>query len=271
MTTILGFELTANISTLFRELPFLERPAAAAAAGFDLVECWWPFASPVPTTTEVDEFERALGDAGVGLAGLNFYGGNMDGGDRGVLCWPDSVDLFAQTTVVLAGIAERTGCRVFNALYGQLLPGFDLDLQASTAIANLRVAVDAVGSLGGTVVLEPLTQGTAGSYPLIRAADALAVVAQVPGTGLLFDTFHLTNNGDDLLAVIAKDGDRVGHVQVADSPGREQPGTGIIDFPAVFRALADSQYRGRIGVEYIPTIPTVDSLGWIEPLKAEVE
>ena len=114
---------TVNCSILLTELPLLERPAAAKAAGFDAVEFWWPFETSVPTDAQVAGFENAIKDAGVQLTGLNFNAGNMPGGDRGLVSWPARSSEFQDNIDVVAGIGERLGCKAFNALYGNRVDG----------------------------------------------------------------------------------------------------------------------------------------------------
>jgi hydroxypyruvate isomerase len=136
--------------------------------------------------------------------------------------------------------------------------------QAACALANLSAATEALPS-SATVVLEALTVGENGDYPLTTCAEVASVLAETgPGVKLLFDTYHLTNNGEDLLACVDRYSAQIGHVQLADSPGRHEPGTGSIDFPAVFRALSANGYRGVVAAEYRPEGATVDGLGWVE-------
>ena len=267
-----GLRFAVNLSILFTELPLLDRPAAARAAGFDAVEAWWPFPEPVPPAADVDAFVAAIEDAGVALIGLNFYAGDMPGGERGVVSRPDRVDDFRASVPVLADIARRTGCRGFNALYGQRLDGVDPAVADDTAAANLAFAAGAVAEFGGTVLVEPLAQDENGAYPLLTSGDVLAAIDRVEkehgatGLRLLLDTYHLTRNGDDPLAVIAAHADRVGHVQIADAPGRHQPGTGETDFGAVFAALRDHGYAGYVACEYKPSGPSADSFEWLREM-----
>ena len=264
------FELVANVSLLFGELPMLERFDAAAAAGFHRVEAWWPFARAVPDRAEVDAWVSALEGAGLELTGLNLFAGDMPAGERGLVSRPDRQAEFAANLDVVADIAERTGCRAFNALYGQRVAS--LEHQDVTAIENLALAVRRLSPLGGTILLEPLSRGLNGAYPIETAAEAIAVldrlrdVVGADGAALLFDTFHLTNNGEDLVAVIRRYADRIGHVQLADAPGRGEPGSGTVDFAAVLAALADVGYDGLVAAEYKPTTATVETLGWIDGL-----
>lgn len=270
--TSYGFRFAVNLSIVFTELPLLDRPAAARAAGFDAAEAWWPFPDPAPSRADVDAFVDALEDADLALIGLNFYAGDMPGGERGVASWPDHTEEFRASVPVLTDIARRTGCRAFNLLYGQRRDDVDPALADDTAAANLAYAGDAVAELGGTILVEPLTQGENGAYPLLTSADVLAAIERVqaahgtPNLRLLLDTYHLTNNGDDLLAVITAHADRIGHVQIADAPGRGQPGTGNIDFAAVFAALRDQGYDGYAAAEYKPVGPSADSFEWLREM-----
>jgi hydroxypyruvate isomerase len=131
---------TVNCTILWPDLPPLERPAAAKAAGFDAVEFWWPFESPVPADSEVTRFEDAIIDAGVRLTGLNFSAGNMPGGDRGLVSWPSRSAEFADNIEVVAGIGERLGCKGFNTLYGNRMHGVSAQEQDAVGMENLNKA-----------------------------------------------------------------------------------------------------------------------------------
>jgi hydroxypyruvate isomerase len=251
-----------NCSIMFTELPLLERPEAAHAAGFDAVEFWWPFADAVPGDAEVDAFVRAVRDAGVRLVGLNFFAGDMPGGDRGVLSWPGREQEFADSADVAAGIGGQLGVAGLNALYGNRIEGVDQERQDELATANLAVAAAAAGRIGAVALVEPVSG--APRYPLRTAADALAVVDRGPdNVALLADLYHLTVNGDDVDAVIAKHAGRIGHVQIADAPGRHEPGTGEIPLQAQLDALADAGYEGWVSLEYKPEGSTMDGLDWL--------
>ncbi|MFF1877093.1 hydroxypyruvate isomerase family protein [Leifsonia sp. NPDC058230] len=264
-----SYALAANISLLFTEVDLLDRPAAAAAAGFEAVESWWPFNGPAPAASDVDAFVSAVEDAGVALTGMNLYAGDMPSGERGVLSDPSRVDEFATALRVAADVAGRTGCAGFNALYGQRIAGMDPDAQDRTATANLTRAVRVLGDLGGVVLIEPLSRGLNGAYPLESAADALAVVHRVreasgrDAIAFLFDTFHLANNGEDLSEVIRRYVVDIGHVQLADAPGRGEPGSGTIDFEAVLDGLSEAGYTGTVALEYAPTSTTETSLAML--------
>jgi len=255
-----------NLSMLFTELPLLQRPAAAAAAGFGAVEIWWPFSQAVPTDTDIDAFVGAVRDAGVQLVGLNFFAGDMPGGDRGLVSWPARSAEFRDNIDVTIGIGEQLGCKAFNALYGNRVDDSTAAEQDDVAIENLVAASAAAGRIGGTVLLEPVSG--AARYPLLTAADTFAVIdraaaAGAADVGFLCDLYHLATNGDDLDAVITKYGSRVAHVQIADSPGRGEPGSGSLDLDGHLNALADAGYTGWVGLEYKPTTDTESSLAWL--------
>ncbi len=256
----MAIRYAVNCSILFTELPLLQRPAAAAAAGFDAVEFWWPFTTA--SDTEVDAFAAAVQDAGVRLTGLNFAAGNMPAGDRGLVSWPGREAEFRDSVAVAVAIGERLGTPVFNALYGNRFDG--ATGQDDVADANLAFAAAEAQRVGATVVLEPLSG--AGRYPLRSAADALAVIDRVPGVALLADLYHLAVNGEDLDALPALV-DRIGHVQIADAPGRHEPGTGSLDLPRHLAALTDAGYDGHVGLEYVPTTTSAAAFDWLAPTK----
>jgi hydroxypyruvate isomerase len=255
---------TVNCSILFTELPLLERPAAAVAAGFDSVEFWWPFAESVPGDADVTAFERAINDAGVQLTGLNFNAGDMPGGDRGLVSWKGRDAEFRDNIAVVAGIGERLGCKAFNALYGNRLDEHTPEAQDEVALANLVAAAEGVAGIGGTVLLEPVSG--ADRYPLKTAQDALDVIGKVHAEGpqnikLLADFYHLAVNGDDVAAVIENHAKDFGHIQIADNPGRGAPGTGELPLGEWISRSRQLGYQGPIGLEY--KAPAEQAFGWL--------
>jgi hydroxypyruvate isomerase len=256
----------ANCSLLFTELPLLQRPVAAKAAGFDSIEFWWPFDSPVPAERDVDSFVRAVGDSGVALRGLNFFGGDLAGPDCGVLSIPDRSAEFRDNIDVAVDIGARLNVRVLNALYGNRVPGVDPAKQDETGLENLRLAASEAARIGATVLVEPVSGPK--PYPIRTAADALAVVAAAradgpANIGFLCDIYHLAVNGDDPLRVIREHAAGIGHVQIADAPGRGEPGTGTLPIGDCLAELDAAGYDGWAGLEYRPSTTTLDSLRWL--------
>jgi hydroxypyruvate isomerase len=262
-----------NCSILFTELPLAERPRAVRAAGFDAAEFWWPFATAIPSDREADAFTASLRDAGVQLITLNFFAGDMPGGDRGIASWPGRADEFRDNVQAAAAIGRQLGCRAFNALYGNRDPAASPGSQDELAVENLAYAADAVAGFGGMVLIEPLSG--ADRYPLRTADNALAVVGQVNRSAgaancwLLADLYHLAVNGDELTAVIAAHAEQIGHVQIADAPGRGAPGTGQIELAARLGQLASAGYQGWVGLEYTTGGDSAASFDWLpEQLRA---
>ena len=184
------------------------------------------------------------------LVGLNFFAGDMPGGDRGLVSWPARSAEFRDNIDVTVGIGERLGCKAFNALYGNRTDGSTADAQDELAAENLALAARAAARIGGVVLVEPVSG--APRYPLLTAADVIR--GHRPGrerdrsvTNLKFlcDLYHLDVNGDDVAAAIATYADRVGHVQIADSPGRGEPGTGKLDI---------DRAPGRAGRQGLPRL-----------------
>ena len=262
-----GLDYLANCSMLFTEQPLLERPGAARAAGFDAIEFWWPWPEqPVPAEAEVEAFVRAIRDAGVRLIGLNFFAGDLAGADAGVLSIPDRSGQFRENLDVAVGIGEQLDVMAFNALYGNRVDGVAAERQDELARENLGRAADAAARIGATVLVEPVSGPK--PYPLRTADDAVAVVSRVrsagaANVGFLCDLYHLASNGDDIDAAIEAHADLVAHVQIADAPGRGEPGSGQLDLDRYLNALAGRGYRGWVSLEYKPTSTTEESLAWL--------
>ncbi|GAA3532114.1 TIM barrel protein [Nonomuraea rosea] len=236
-----------NLSILLTDLPLLERPAAAAKAGFDAVELWWPFDTPDPGGAELAALRQAVEDAGVRLVGLNFDAGDMAAGERGLLSSPEGSARFQANIDVAVRLAGELGCEVLNALYGNG-PGDDRDL----AVANLRKAADAAAGIGATVVVEALNSHENPKYPITSSQAAFDLIDEVdrPNVAFLADLYHLHRMGEDVLALIDAHSGRFGHVQIADDPGRGRPGSGRMPYTEIFARLAAAGYQGHIGLEY---------------------
>jgi hydroxypyruvate isomerase len=264
-----------NLSILFTELPLLERPAAAAAAGFTAAEFWWPFgAEAQPAAREVDAFVAALEDAGVRLVGLNLLD-DLSVGAKGLVSVPEQAGRFRDALPVAIEIGRRTGCRKFNALYGNRIDGVDPAFQDELAVAHLDLAAKAAAEIDGVILIEALNAIESPLYPLVSTRAALETVERVEeltgaeNLALLFDLYHMGRMGEDLEAQITRHIGRFGHVQIADVPLRGAPGTGELGHRALFKALEAAGYRteeglGSIGLEYKATNGvSADSFDWL--------
>jgi len=165
-------------------------------------------------------------------------------------------------------LGERLGCRAFNALYGNRVDDSTPEEQDDLAAENLVLAAKSAQRIGAVVLVEPVSG--APRYPLLTAADALKVIDRASADGvdnvrLLFDVYHLAVNGDDVEAAVDVSAGRIGHVQIADAPGRNEPGTGTLDIDYYLSRLAAAGYDGWVGLEYKPSGKSVDSFGWLPP------
>jgi hydroxypyruvate isomerase len=261
-----SLRFAVNCSLLFTELPLLRRPAAAKAAGFETIEFWWPFASAVPADKEVDEFVSAVNGAGVWLAGLNFYAGDLAGQDCGAVSVPALSQAFRDNVDVATGIGGQLGVSVFNALYGNRVKGVPESHQDELAVENLMIAAEAAARIGAALLIEAVSGPK--PYPIRTADQAVAVVDRVNGAGaknvsFLMDIYHLAANADDIAAAIERHSARIGHVQIADHPGRGQPGSGELEISRYLEQLQAAGYSGLVSLEYRPTGATLESLEWL--------
>ncbi|WP_097235302.1 MULTISPECIES: TIM barrel protein [unclassified Streptomyces] len=270
VTAAAKHHFTVNLSILFGELPLLERPAAAAAAGFTAAELWWPFGEEhAPSQADQDALRKAFTDAGVRLTGLNYLD-DLSKGARGTVSVPSERERFRANVPVAAQLAGSLGAKALNALYGNRVEGVEAAEQDALALENLVLAAKAAHEIGAILLIEALNGAESPDYPLVTAAAAVEVVDKVnAATGLgnarfLCDLYHLAKNGEDLAQVIDTYADRIGHVQIADNPGRNEPGTGGLDFEDLFARLTAAGYTGPIGLEYRPsTGVSADSFGWL--------
>src|SRR5690625_476150 len=252
-------DFVLNCSTLLTELPINDRAAAAAAMGFTDVEFWWPFdGTPVPSDQDIDAFIESLDAAGVALVGLNFWAGNMAGGDRGGVSTEGECSAFNENAGVAAASGHRTGCKAVTALCGLRQPEFTDEEQDNLAVKKLTYAAKTVGELDGTVLLEPVS-GAEG-YPLKTAADALTIIDRVKAgeyeagaahnIALLADCYHPSVNGDKVYQVIENQAAELGHMHTADNPGRGAHGTGELPLFDCINRARGLGYTGKVALEY---------------------
>lgn len=253
--------LSAHLGTLFGELPPLERPAAARAAGFDEVEAWWP---PAPVA---DDWIAAVRTAGVRAVLVNADGGDLAAGERGYCNVPGREEEVAAATAEAARVVVACGGDAVNLLVGRVVAGRPRADQWAHAVEVVRAAADVAAAAGARIVVEHLNALDVDDPLLPTPADAAAFVTDVghDGVRVLFDAYHAARAGLDPLAEAAPIAGLIGHVQYADSPGRGAPGTGTVDLRAFAEGLAALGYEGPIGLEFVPTGPTTDALAAIRP------
>ncbi len=250
----------ANISLLFTEAPFLERPALAARAGFSAIELWWPPADAL------DRLEDAVRDAGVEVALLNFDAGDMAAGDRGLLSDPARLDAFRANVPVALDLASRLGCTRLNALVGVRVPSLTLEEQLELARESVAWAAGEAAVVGASVLVEALNTFENGAYLLTRTDEARRFVDAVGRADVLlqYDAYHMQRMEGNLSETLRAHLDRIGHIQIADVPGRGEPGTGEIRFDFLLAEIDRLGYDGWVGLEYRPSTGSTEaSLAWL--------
>ena len=249
---------SANISMLFGEVEFPERFAAAARSGFEAVEIQFPYA------WDKDALAQAARRARVEVVLINLPGGDPQAGDRGIGCLPGRAQEFRAGLGEAIEYARALGCRQMNCLAGVAPRDANPAELRRTYATNLLYAAGELARAGMTLLVEPISTLAVPGFFLNRSADAFALVDEVGADNLKvqYDLYHMRLMGDDLAAVVESNLGRIGHMQLADVPGRHQPGTGSTDFPALFRLFDRLGYRGWIGAEYVPVGKTEESLAW---------
>ncbi len=248
----------ANLSMLFTELPFLERFAAARQAGFRTVEVQFPYDHAAA------DIRHALVDAGVSLHLINLPAGDWAGGDRGIAADPARVEEFRDGVAQALAYAGELGVRHLNCLAG-LGGTVGKDAQWQTLVANVRHAAAALRALDATLLVEPINRRDVPGFVLGTSAEALRLLEEAgePNLALQYDVYHMQRSEGELAATIGANLGRIGHIQIADTPGRHQPGTGEINFRFLLNELDRLGYGGHVSLEYIPLPDTLGSLAWI--------
>jgi hydroxypyruvate isomerase len=251
--------LAANISFLFKELPFLDRFAAAAEAGFKLVECHWPYDNPVEALR--DRLERA----GQSLVMVNTAPGNLEAGDFGLGAMPGREADFQAALDQALHYVTALGATRIHCMAGKV----PVTATAHrTFVDNLRIGADKARDNGVALVIEPINTRSAPGYFLTKSQQAIDIIAEVdrPNVKLLFDVFHLQIMEGDIITRLEKLLPSIGHIQIAAVPSRAEPDEGEIDYRAVFDALERIGYQGIVGCEYLPRAGTKDGLVWRKTL-----
>jgi hydroxypyruvate isomerase len=253
---------TANIAFLFPELPFLDRIDAAKRAGFDKVECHFPYEFPILTLRE------RLDRAGVQLTGLNTPPGDRSKGEWGMAGVPGRKDQFRHDFAQAFDYAVALGASVIHVMAGTVRPQ-ERETALKTYVANLRFAAREAAGSGLTLLLEPLNCRDAPGYLVSRSDEIARIIAEIgePNVKLLFDVYHVQIMEGDLIKRLEKHRDVIGHVQVAGVPNRAEPDAdNEVNFRAIFSALERIGYCGLVGLEYKPRGDTVQGLAWMKEI-----
>ncbi len=253
-------KFAANLSLLFTDVPFCERFARATAAGFTGVEYLFPYEYPAADIAEwlrANDLEQVL---------FNLSAGDWAAGERGLACLPHRQGEFAESVEQALGYAVALDCRRLHCMAG-LRPAGASEAELTEAfVANLRFAADRLATVGVTVMIEPINSrvdmpgywldDVAKGFRLLEAVDRSNVKLQ-------YDIYHAQIIAGDLARTLEANIDRIGHIQIADNPGRHEPGSGEINYPFLFGLLDRLGYDGWVGCEYKPLMTTEAGLGWL--------
>jgi hydroxypyruvate isomerase len=251
----------ANVSMLFAEAPFLERFGRARAAGFDAVEFQFPYEySAAEIRAELDRHQLEL-------VLFNFPAGDFASGDRGLANDPRRSTDFQTSVATAFEYADVLKPEKMNCMAGKRLSDISEEEQRAALIRNLTSAADQAADRGIALVTEPLNPFDAPGFYLPTPSDGFRLVAEAahPNLKVEYDIYHAQRTEGNVVAAIEHNIDAIGHIQLADSPGRNEPGTGELDWPPIFATIDRVGFSGRIGLEYKPsTERTEDSLGWMK-------
>jgi hydroxypyruvate isomerase len=256
-------KFAANLSMMFTELPFLDRFERAARAGFEAVEFLFPYAHPA------DEIKARLNGNRLKLVLHNLPPGDWDGGERGLACLPDRVDEFREGVALGIQYATALGTPQVHCMAGKVPLGASDELLRKTCVANLKYAAAEARKAALRLLIEPINAFDIPGYYLNRTAQAISVMDEVGADNLFlqYDIYHAQRSEGELAATISKHLARIGHVQIADNPGRNEPGTGEINYPFLFAHLDRIGYAGHVGCEYKPAAGTEPGLKWLEQMR----
>jgi hydroxypyruvate isomerase len=255
-------KFAANLTMFFTEAPFMERFALAAKAGFTHVEYLFPY------PFKAEDIKAELDKHGLQQVLFNLPAGDWAAGERGIAALPGRSDEFRAGVPQAIEYAKVLGVNRVNCLVGKRIAGLSDDEHRQTLIENVRFAATELAKHDIELVIEPINHYDIPGFFINRTEQAIQIIDEVglPNIRVQFDIYHVQREEGEITGTFRKYLERIGHIQIADNPGRNQPGTGEINFPFIFRQLDESGYPGWVGLEYIPTPDTVASLTWMKAM-----
>lgn len=254
-------KFAANLSMLFNEVPFLDRFGAAAKAGFKGVEYLFPYDYPKA------ELAGLLKEHGLQQVLFNLPPGDWNAGERGIACLPNRVAEFKDGVARAIDYAQALGNTQVNCLSGLIPAGMSREEAHATLVSNFTYAARELKKAGIRLIVEPINYYDMPGFALNRSAEALALFDRTgEDIGLQYDIYHMQRMEGELAATMERILPRIAHIQIADNPGRHEPGTGEINYAYLFRRLAELGYKGWIAAEYRPKAGTAEGLGWLSTL-----
>jgi hydroxypyruvate isomerase len=252
-------QFAANLTMLFNEVPFIDRFRLAANAGFKGVEFLFPYAySATDLKTQLDQNQLTL-------VLHNLPAGDWDAGERGIACLPDRVQEFQEGVAKAIEYARVLGVPQLNCLAGKAPQGADPKVLHDTFVANLRFAAAELKKANLKLLIEPINTFDIPGFFLSTTGQAIDILSEVASDNLFvqYDIYHAQRMEGELSKTIETNLSKIAHIQLADNPGRNEPGTGEINYRYLFNLLDRLGYKGWIGCEYKPATTTEAGLGWI--------
>ncbi|MFT4432784.1 hydroxypyruvate isomerase [Caballeronia sp. 15715] len=255
-------KFAANLTMLFNELPFLDRFAAAADAGFEAVEFLFPYQYPAA------DLRQRLDANNLQLVLHNLPAGNWEGGERGIACLPDRKEEFREGVTRAIEYAKALNVPQLNCLVGIPPASVSRAEARATIVENLKFAAAALKKEGIKLLVEPCNHFDIPGFALNRSQEGLDVLHDVGSDNLFlqYDIYHMQRMEGELAATIKRNLPSIAHIQLADNPGRNEPGTGEINYPFLFSLLDSLGYDGWVGCEYKPRSTTVAGLVWLQEI-----
>jgi hydroxypyruvate isomerase len=246
-----------NLSTIFTEVPFLERFKKARESGFSYVECQFPYEN------SIDEIKKELEQNQLQMVLHNLPPGDWEEGDRGLATDPNRITEFRQSIDTALLYAKALNVSKVHCMAGVVSP-IELELTHETFIKNIHYAATQLGMEGITLLIEPINPSDMPGYFLNNLPVAVEILQEInlPNVKLQFDFYHIERIHGDTLSLFKRFADVIGHVQIADVPGRHEPGTGDMNYEKIFDYLSECYY-GDIALEYLPLRKSEDSFGWL--------
>jgi hydroxypyruvate isomerase len=252
-------KFAANLSMLFTEVDFLDRFSAAARAGFKGVEYLFPY------DFEKEALVERLGSNGLTQVLHNLPAGDWAAGERGIACLPDRIGEFQDGVGKAVDYATALGCTQINCLAGKAPEAVDDDRVRGILVDNLKFAAEKLGEAGIKLLVEAINTYDIPGFYVNRTDQALGILDAVGSDNAYYqyDIYHMQRMEGELTNTIQQNLSRIAHLQLADNPGRHEPGTGEINYDHLFRFVDEIGYAGWIGCEYVPAGTTEEGLGWI--------
>lgn len=257
----MALKFAANLSMMFTEMDIMDRFSAAAAAGFRTVELWFPY------ELDLGEVQKRLLSENLDLVLFNLPAGDFGAGERGLACDPDRQHEFRTAVDLALEIAKILGVTRLHAMIGLEKEGLSREEQLVCVVENFKWAAPVALEAGVTLLIEALNPYDNPGFLVTTSRQGIELVQQIdePNVKFQFDFYHLQITEGNLTRNFRENLEHIGHIQIADVPGRHQPGTGEINYTHILNTIKRSDYSGFVGLEYAPLGAIEEALAWMQP------